>query len=249
MTPRPSDAADRQRRRYAPRLPPRERREQLLDAALSVIVQRGYEGVSIEAIARTAGVTRPVIYDHFPNLGRLLQALIEREERDALEQLAVVLPDLTGEGEPAELFAAAVERFLDGVVTWPDNWRIILLAPYGTPPIVREHVERNRARVLARIEAMVRWAIDRSTLPAELDVELCARAIRSLSEEAGRMLLTDSERYSPKRYRRFVRTFMDLIWSDSATVMNVPEVILRSTGTRFQGSPPSTLAGKHSRPG
>ena len=77
-------------------MPPHERREQLLDAALSVIVRDGYEGVSIEAIARTAGVTRPVIYDHFPNLGRLLQALIEREERYALEQLAAVVPDSPG---------------------------------------------------------------------------------------------------------------------------------------------------------
>ena len=78
----------------------------------------------------------------------------------------------------------------------------------------REHVERNRARVLRRIEAMVRWAIDRSALPADLDVELFARAIRSLSEEAGRMLLIDSERYSPRRYRRFVRTVSQLIWSN-----------------------------------
>src|SRR5438445_13112457 len=85
------------RRRYAPRMPPAERREQLIDAALSVILEHGYSGVSIEAIARTAGVTRPVVYDHFPNLGKLLQALIEREEHYALEQLARVVPEVPGE--------------------------------------------------------------------------------------------------------------------------------------------------------
>ncbi len=51
----PPDA--KPRRRYAPRMAPEKRREQLIDAALSVIVHQGYEGVSIEAIARTAGVT------------------------------------------------------------------------------------------------------------------------------------------------------------------------------------------------
>src|SRR5580704_6286237 len=112
MPPHASDAAPKPRRPYAPRMPPQQRREQLIDAALSVIVSQGYEGVSIEAIARTAGVTRPVIYDHFQNLGRLLQALIEREERYALEQLAVVVPDSPGEGDPAELFARGVRRFL-----------------------------------------------------------------------------------------------------------------------------------------
>src|SRR3984893_6781985 len=82
--------------------------EQLLDAALSVIVAEGYGGVSIEAVARTAGVTRPVVYDHFPNLGRLLHALVEREERCALEQFQQVVPDAPGDLEPAELLVGGV---------------------------------------------------------------------------------------------------------------------------------------------
>src|SRR5580698_2814066 len=99
-------ATAKTRRPYAPRMAPTERREQVIDAALSVIVEQGYEGVSIEAIARTAGVTRPVIYDHFPNLAALLQALIEREENYALAQLAEVVPDTgpaDGPSDPAEL--------------------------------------------------------------------------------------------------------------------------------------------------
>jgi len=110
-----SEAARRPRRRYAPRLPPAERREQLLDGALLVILEQGYSGVSIEAIARAIGVTRPVVYDHFPNLARLLQALIEREERDALAQLAQVLPDELAEQDPRQLLASGVRRFLDAV--------------------------------------------------------------------------------------------------------------------------------------
>jgi AcrR family transcriptional regulator len=53
---------------------PAQRREQLLDAALEVVLEQGYAGVSIEAIARMAGVTRPVIYDHFSNLEGLIHA-------------------------------------------------------------------------------------------------------------------------------------------------------------------------------
>ncbi len=195
-------------------MPPEERREQLIDSALSVIVQKGYEGVSVESIARTAGVTRPVIYDHFPNLGALLQALIEREERCALEQLAAVVPDAPSrDGDPAKLFADAVRRFLDAVASRPATWRIILLPLEGTPAIVRHHVETNRTQTLERIEALVRWAIERSEIPENLDLELGARAIRSLSEEAGRMVLTDPEHYSPERYERFVLAVMKLIWS------------------------------------
>ena len=199
-------------RRYAPRLPPEQRREQLVDAALSVIIEQGYGGVSIEAIARTAGVTRPVVYDHFPNLGSLLHALIEREERYSLEQLARVVPDALGDGDPVEVLAGSVRRFLDAVTARPDTWRIILLPIDGTPAIVREHVETHRALILGRIEQLVRWAVKGGELPAELDVELAARAICDLGEQAGRMVLTDPERYSPDRYERFVQTVMKLLW-------------------------------------
>jgi AcrR family transcriptional regulator len=195
---------------------PELRREQLIDAALSVILKHGYGGVSIEAIAREAGVTRPVVYDHFPNLTRLLQALVEREERISLEQLALVVPDDPGDRDPVELLAGSVKRFLDAVASRPATWRIILLPLEGTPAIVRDHVEFNRGRILERIERLVRWAITRRELPSDLDVELTARAIRDLGEEAGRMVLTDPERYPPPRYERFVQTVMALVWPDSA---------------------------------
>jgi AcrR family transcriptional regulator len=193
-------------------MPPQQRREQLLDAALKVILELGYGGVSIEAVARAAGVTRPVVYDHFPNLGRLLHALIEREERYSLEQLERVVPDDPGDGDPIELLGGVVRRFLDAVTNRPTTWRLVLLPLEGTPAIVREHVETNRSRTVLQIEQLVRWALERRKLPCELDVELTARAIRDLGEEAGRMVLTDPERYTPERYERFVQSVMRLIW-------------------------------------
>jgi AcrR family transcriptional regulator len=212
MPSRPSSgAAATPRRRYAPRMPPEKRREQLIDAALTVILEQGYEGVSIEAVARTAGVTRPVVYDHYPNLAQLLQALIEREERYALAQLDEVVPVDPGERDLAELLASGVRQFLIAVASRPATWRIILLPLEGTPAIVRHNVETHRARTLERLERLVRWAMDRAAAPRELDVELTARAIRGLAEEAGRAVLTDPERYSPDRYERFVQSMTRLM--------------------------------------
>lgn len=182
---------------------PSERREQLIDAALRVIVEQGYAGVSIEAIARTAGVTRPVIYDHFPNLGALLQALIEREERIALAQLAEVIPNAElGESEdPVTLLGSGVRRFLEAVRSRPSTWRIILLPLDGTPAIVRQHVETNRARILERLRELVRWGTGEAVT---LDVELAAGSILALAEEAGRRVLTDPAHFPPERYEAFV---------------------------------------------
>jgi AcrR family transcriptional regulator len=190
---------------------PPQRREQLIDAALEVLLERGYARISIEAIARAAGITRPVVYDHFPNLNRLLHAVIEREERISLEQLAWVVPEEPGDQDPHELLVRGVARFLEAVASRPATWRIILLPLEGTPPIVRQHVELNRAGVLARIERLVRWAVQCSERPGDIDVELTARTIRDWSEQAARMVLTDPERYPPERYERFVRDFLDLL--------------------------------------
>lgn len=203
--------AAKPRRPYAARMPPEQRRAQLLDAALSVILEQGYSGVSIEAVARAAGVTRPVIYDHFPNLGQLLHALIEREERYAMEQLERVIPADLGDAVPGATLPVSVRRLLEEVRSRPATWRLILLPPAGTPNLVREHLERNRGRALERIELMVRAALTRAGLPEDLDVELTARAIRDLTEEAGRMVLTDPKRYPPERYEEFVASLMRLV--------------------------------------
>jgi AcrR family transcriptional regulator len=195
-------------------MPPAERREQLIDAALTVILEQGYGGVSIEAIARVAGVTRPVVYDHFTNLGRLLHALHEREEAYALAELAKIVPADPGEHDPVEVLAAGVRGFLDAVASRPATWRLILLPLDGTPSIVHDRVEADRARTRKRIEGLVRWALDSLAAPEgfEADVELAARAIQSFGEEAGRMVLTDPEQYSPERYERFVTAIMRLVW-------------------------------------
>lgn len=192
-------------------MPPGQRREQLIDAALEVILERGYARVSIEAIARAAGITRPVVYDHFPNLNRLLHAVIEREEQMSFEQLDQVVPEDPGDQEPRELLAGGLERFLAAVKTRPATWRIILLPLEGTPPIVRQHVQAGRAQILARIERLVGWAVERRQLARDLDVELTAHAIRDFCEQAGRMVLTDPERYPPERYQRFAHDFLDLL--------------------------------------
>jgi hypothetical protein len=105
-----------------------------------------------------------------------------------------------------------VQQFLEAVASRPDTWKIILLPIDGTPAIIREQVERQRARMQERITALVAWANGLPDFPEGLDVELTGQAIRQLAEEAGRMVLTDPERYSPERYGQFVRAVVALVW-------------------------------------
>src|SRR6187551_2264354 len=60
------------------RMPRSERRAQLLDAAQAVFVQSGYHAAAMDEIADRAGVSKPVLYQHFPSKLDLYLALVEQ---------------------------------------------------------------------------------------------------------------------------------------------------------------------------
>jgi TetR/AcrR family transcriptional regulator len=63
------------------RLPARERRRSILDAALSVLAQNGYAGMTTARLARNAGVTEPILYRHFPSKRAMLRSLLDEVTR------------------------------------------------------------------------------------------------------------------------------------------------------------------------
>src|SRR5204862_8152773 len=80
----------------SPRMRAAERRQQLLDTTLDLVVERGFHAVTIEAVAQGAGVTRPIVYKQFTHLSGLVEALIDREEDRAISQLARAIPNIPG---------------------------------------------------------------------------------------------------------------------------------------------------------
>lgn len=191
------------RRPYAPRVPPAERREQLLDAALALIGEHGYRGASMEAIARHASVAKPVVYRTFTSREALLMALLERERERAFATLENAMPtDLAG-ATPESLLAEGARGILAAVQTRPDAWRLILLPAGETPRLVREQVEQGRALVRGQITQLIRWALTQRPALAETDPDIAARMLMAAGEEAMRLVLTDGETYSPEAFSAF----------------------------------------------
>lgn len=187
-------------------MPAGERREQLLDAALGLIADAGYSGVSMEAVARAARVSKPVVYDLFPDRGALLRALLEREESRALATLAQVTPQAPAAGaDPDDLLVNGVIGFLRAVAENPTPWRLILTPVEGTPRAAREHVEQGRRAFAAQLEQLVAWGVEARGGPPGVDVELAAQAILALGEGSARLVLDDPEHFDPERVGRFVR--------------------------------------------
>jgi AcrR family transcriptional regulator len=215
-----SAGAVRRARRYAPRLPPAERREQLLDAALQLIAEQGHDAVSIEAVARRAGVSRPVVYGLFSDLGDLLETLLEREEERALRQLATAVPAPPGDRDLDQLVVDGLMAFLTAVADNPLTWRLILLPIDSTPASLRDRVECSRGAVVEQVERLVAWGLERRGGLPGMDVELMARIIVVVGEEAGRLVLTDPERFPPKRHRRMAAALLAAISQESPPAEN-----------------------------
>lgn len=184
------------RRPYAARVPIEERREQLLDAALAIIDREGYDKISIDAIAREAGVTRPVVYGAFDDLGALLGSLLDRQQVRALEQLYAALP-LDTANDIEELLSAAVPALHRMVLADPMTWRAILTSGTAAPAVMQQRIDGDRERVRQTIGSFIAdWT------GKDLDTDVFAHAVLAVLEHFGRLILADPETYSADRLRR-----------------------------------------------
>jgi AcrR family transcriptional regulator len=106
-----------------------ERREQLLEIARTLFAERGFEGASIEEIATRAGVSKPIVYEHFGGKEGLYAVVVDREVQTLLTMMR---SSLTG-GRPRELLEQATFALLDYIDQSSDGFRILVRdSPLGS---------------------------------------------------------------------------------------------------------------------
>ncbi len=182
-----------------PRLAPEVRQRQLLDAALGIVAAHGVDALTVEAVARAAGVTRPVVYDQFGDLDGLVLALLEREEDVALAPLQWIAAASREDVDPDAFLVDGLRSFLLAVRAAPQTWRIVLMPADGGSPVVRERIRRSRGDVTARVHELLDWGLAARGGPAGLDTALLARLIVAIGEELARLVLAHPRRFSPDR--------------------------------------------------
>jgi AcrR family transcriptional regulator len=168
------------------RLPPAERREQLIDSALAIAAQEGHENLAFEKVANRAGVTRNLVYHYFPGGRReLLEAAVHRAG-DQLSSGWVTDPDVP----LGERLVTNLNRLLDHAEEPTDAWQLyrqgrgivdpdllaiartyreriistVALNQLGTtepPPIVRIALDGMLAYVETVIEAAIEQEVPR----------------------------------------------------------------------------------------
>ena len=195
-----------------PRLTAAERRDRLLSAALAAFAREGYHGASIGAIAAAAGISKPVVYDHFGSKLELYEAVVEREAARLLER-ASAAADLAPE-RLEERLRESVTAVLRFVRSEPDASRVLFADPAGDPEIAAVHA-RVRAGGRAALAAMIEadpYFQPPPGVSRRLAVETRAEMMRASTEALAAWW---HERRSVP-LAQVVATYMDFMWIGAA---------------------------------
>ena len=107
------------------------RREQLVTVGRRVFAAKGVDGTSVEELAASARVSKPVVYEHFGGKEGLYAVVVDRELRALTEAITTAL---TEDGTDRETLERAALALLDYIEASPDGFRILVRDVSGTAP-------------------------------------------------------------------------------------------------------------------
>lgn len=148
----------------------------LLEAATEVFAAEGYAAASIRQIADAAGVTIPVLYDHFASKKQLHIGLLEQQG----DALIAAVSSVSGDS-PEALMRHSVDAFFSYVEEHPFAWRMLFREPPVEPDIAAAHARvmgRARAAIAGLLALTPRWKTS-SALGREQQLEVLAEGTKS----------------------------------------------------------------------
>jgi AcrR family transcriptional regulator len=169
------------------RLPRTARRAQLLAAAQDVFVANGYHAAAMDEIAERAGVSKPVLYQHFPGKLELYMALLESHVDELVGRVRTAIGSTTDNKLRVRAAVAAFYDFVDGE---GQAFRMVFESDLRSEPAVQQAVERATTDSVDAITETI-------TADAGLDEErarLLAVGLVGLSQVTARSWLADNRR-------------------------------------------------------
>ena len=115
-------APSRRARTERVRMSGRERREQLVDVGRKLFAEKGFEAVTIEEIASKAGVSKPVVYEHFGSKDGLYAVIVDRE----MNILLGMISDSLTARAPRALLEQATRALFDYIESREDGFRVLV---------------------------------------------------------------------------------------------------------------------------
>lgn len=169
------------------RLPRRARRNQLLGAAQEVFVAQGYHAAAMDDIADRAGVSKPVLYQHFPGKLDLYMALLD-QHCDALIQ--AVRAALSSTSDNKLRVAATIDAYFAFVENEGGAFRLVFESDLTNEPAVRERVDKVS---LECAEAVCEVIAEDTSRPADQSMVL-AMGLTGMAQITARYWLSSGQR-------------------------------------------------------
>jgi AcrR family transcriptional regulator len=134
------------------RLPRDQRRIQLLDAASQVFASKGYHAAAMDDIADAAGVSKPVLYQHFPSKLDLYLALLDQ----SCDRLVEVLEEaLASTDENADRVVATVAAFYEFISSESGDFRFVFESDLTADGAVQQRLSRVNAAISDAIAGVI----------------------------------------------------------------------------------------------
>lgn len=166
------------------RLPRLQRRAQLLEAAQGVFVAKGYHAAGMEDIAEHAGVSKPVLYQHFPGKLELYLALVEQYTADLVD---LVESSLQSTEDHKDRTYATIQAFFNFVAREDSAYRIVFESDLNEVAAVRERIDWATE---ACLDAIARRIMLDTELPQPV-ARLVAQGLIGMSQVSARAWLRD----------------------------------------------------------
>lgn len=132
----------------AKHLGPVRRRPLVLDAALEVFAEQGFDGASMAEIAKRAGITKPVLYDCFSGgKHEIILTLLDREEERILDHLQGIL-SMTRRMPVGDGISLGLKAFMEYGDINPSAFRLLLNSPDSSDPEIALRTERVTEKIV-----------------------------------------------------------------------------------------------------
>jgi AcrR family transcriptional regulator len=184
----------------AAHLGPERRRPLILDVAMKLFVENGYRRTSMDAVARAAGVSKPVVYDCFASKAELFGALLDREEQRMFEQFGSALTRGARPGDLEATLRAGFIAMLNAVATTPTAYRVALFSGSDAESAIAARVRSGRDRQIAAVAAVARMWLAGHVPEERLDVsaQFVGQTLIAIGEAGVRLLISEPDRWTPE---------------------------------------------------
>jgi len=195
------------------RLPADRRREQLLEVALELFARRGFNATTMDDIAEAAGVTKPLLYQHFASKRALYLELVDSVAHTMLEAIGKAV---AAAGGPRQQVEGGFAAYFHLVVTHADAFRLLFGSDVPNDP--------ELSRAVRNVENTIAESID-DLIDAGLDEDhrrLLAYAVAGMAEGASRHFLATRDPGAGGLHEseatRLAQRLADLAWAGLRSV-------------------------------